>query len=241
MANVVLSFSRVQTFQRCPWLYHLVFNEGWRAGPKAPAALGQSLHQALAAFLDESNSDHTLERLLEIFDEVWVNEGFANPKETFQMYAEGRKMLENFWALDSNRQTKVMFTEKEFKFDWKGIQVQGTLDRIDEKPGLGYEIVEYKTRGTHWTKERIEKDLQMTFYWWGATEGLGLSPLSLKYYFLSNGESVEAQRDETHLQALKTIAEDVAGKIDRKEFIPDHSYCDRCEMGNRCSKYQGRK
>src|SRR5262249_27935573 len=54
---IEVSHSRVQTYERCPWMYHLVYNEGWRAGPKAPAALGQSLHRALADFLAPDNTD----------------------------------------------------------------------------------------------------------------------------------------------------------------------------------------
>src|SRR5262245_57366940 len=147
MAGVTVSFSRLQSFQRCPWLYHLVYDEGWRAGPQAPAALGQSLHQALAIFLEDSNHTRTLDHLLEIFDEVWVNEGFGNPQETFQAYQSGQQMLKNFWEIDQHRSSKVLFTEKNFAFDWNGIQIQGSLDRVDQTPDGAHEIIEYKTRG----------------------------------------------------------------------------------------------
>jgi RecB family exonuclease len=236
MANVV-SFSRLQTFQRCPWLYHLVFDEKWRSGPTGSAALGQSLHQALDLFLSESNTDRSLERIYEIFDEVWVNEGFKSPQETFEIYESGRTMLKNFWEIDRQQKSKILFTEKEFGFDWEGIHIQGTLDRVDQTAD-GYEIVEYKTRGDRWTPERIEKDLQMTFYWWGASEGLGLKPLKLSYYFLSTGQKVEATRSDKDVEMLKGLVRDAAQKIQSGQFEPNFSYCAKCEIGKRCVNYK---
>src|ERR1041385_7075184 len=118
MGSVTLSFSRLQAFQRCPWLYHLVYDEGWRSGPHAPSALGHSLHRALAAYLDNTNSERTRERLLELFDEVWVNEGFSGPEEVFRLYQEGRGMLDRFFEIDRRRTSEVVFTEKNFDFEW---------------------------------------------------------------------------------------------------------------------------
>ena len=52
-------------------------NEGWRSGPTAGMALGQSLHRTLGRFYAPDNRSGSLDRLMEIFDEEWVNEGFA--------------------------------------------------------------------------------------------------------------------------------------------------------------------
>ena len=238
MADVDLSFSRLQSFQRCPWLYHLVFDEGWRSGPTGSSALGKSLHEALAKFLEDSNTDRSMSRLHETFDEVWVNEGFAGPQETFQAYESGRTMLENFWKIDQYRTSKVLFTEKGFGFDWNGIHIQGSLDRVDQASDGVYEIVEYKTRGDHWTRERIEKDLQMTFYWWGVEEGLGLKPVRLKFYFLSSGESIVANRDESHRQDLQQRLLNMAEKVRLKDFTPNHAHCSYCEIGKRCTNFK---
>src|SRR4051812_37283655 len=103
----VVSFSRLQAYLRCPWLYHLVFDEHWRSGPTGPAALGRSLHETLGFYLSEQNSARSLEGLHEIFDSVWVNEGFHSPQETIEIYESGRKMLENFWKLDQSRRSTI--------------------------------------------------------------------------------------------------------------------------------------
>jgi RecB family exonuclease len=218
-----------------------VYDEGWRSGPHALSALGHSLHNALAAYLDASNSDQTLERLHEIFDEVWVNEGFSTPEETFKNYEEGRSMLDRFYEIDKNRTSTVVFTEKNFNFEWEGIQIQGTLDRIDRAADGTYEIIEYKTRGEKWTPERIKADKQMTFYAWGAAQGLGLKPLRLKYYFLSNGETAATERTEAVIDDLKVLIRTAAGQIQNKNYTPNPAHCPYCEIGRRCAYFKEKK
>lgn len=241
MGSVTVSFSRLQSFERCPWLYHLVYDEGWRSGPHAPSALGHSLHRALAAFLDDSTSERTLDRLHGIFDEVWVNEGFSSPQETFQYYEEGKRMLDRFFEIDATRTAQVISTEKNFEFEFEDITVQGSLDRIDRAVDGVYEIVEYKTRADKWTPERMAADKQLTFYAWGASESLGLKPLRLKYYFLSNGETAVTDRTDQSIEDLKALVRGVAGQIRNKQFIPNPSHCPHCEMGRRCIYFREKK
>jgi RecB family exonuclease len=238
MDPIAFSFSRLQAFQRCPWLYHLVFDQGWRSGPKAPSSVGHSLHNTLAAFLDPDNADHSLDRLLEIFDSVWVNEGFSGPQETFQKYEEAKSMLEKFFALEQGRTSKILFTEKKFDFSWEGFTIQGTVDRIDQAEDGSYHVVEYKTRGEAWTPERIASNLQMTFYAWGVAEGLGLKPLRLKYYFLSSGKTAEADRTPSAIEDLKSLLRTAAGQIRSQNFKPNFQHCAFCEIGRRCSFYK---
>ena len=78
---IELSFSRVQAYSRCPLMYNLVYNRGWRSGPNGSMALGLSLHRALAAYFSEENKSRTLDQLNDIYDHVWVNEGYKNTQE----------------------------------------------------------------------------------------------------------------------------------------------------------------
>lgn len=236
-----VSFSRVQAYQRCPWLYHLVYDEGWRSGPSANAALGQSLHRTLDAFLSKDNDDNSVDRLLELFDQEWVNEGFKNPQETMEAYEKGRKMLEAFHAIDQTRTGEVIATEKVFDVEIEpGVHFKGTVDRLDKNADGSFNVVEYKTHGENWTDERVANDLQMTFYALGLGETLGHAPLKFKYYFLSNAKSAETTRTDRQLEDARQLITGTAKKIQNKDYSPNHDYCARCEFGRRCVNYKGK-
>ncbi len=239
MSSVEISYSRVQTYERCPWMYHLVYNEGWRAGPKAPAAFGQSLHRTLAVYLSDDNTERSLDRLFEIFDQHWVNEGFGSPQQTIEAYERGKMILENFFKIDAKRTSKVFATEKNFDIDFgNDIHFKGTVDRIDQHADGRYEIIEYKTGTETWSKERVASDRQMSFYALGLAKTLGVSSLKLTYYFLSSGSAIETQRSQTQLEEIQNLITTAAEKIRSGDFTPNHASCKRCEFGRRCKNFK---
>lgn len=236
---VELSFSRLQAYQRCPWLYHLVYNLGWRSGPNASMALGQSLHRTLAAYLNRQNTVRTQERLMEIYDQNWVNEGFSNTQETLDKYDEGRKMLQQFFMIDSARTSTVIETEMEFKIDLpENIIFRGTVDRLDRAADGAMEIVEYKTQGDHWSDARMSNDLQMTLYSLGIQKIYPEAQIRLKYYFLSSGNFTPVQRDPEQKETAMKLMRDAAQHIRNGEFPAQPAFCGRCEFARRCENYQ---
>jgi DNA helicase-2/ATP-dependent DNA helicase PcrA len=237
--TVDVSFSRIQAYQRCPWLYHLVYDEGWRAGPTAGMAVGQSLHRALGRFGDPKNTERSLDRLMEIFDEEWVNEGFTSPAETIERYEAGRAMLERFFDGEKSRAAKTVGTEVDFDLPFgDGFHFRGTIDRLDLLPDGRYEVVEYKTNVEGWTAERTENDLQMTLYALGMRRALKVASVDLRYQFLSNGESRAARRSDDQLAAAEALLEEIGAKIKSKSYTPNHAHCARCEFAGRCSEYR---
>jgi CRISPR/Cas system-associated exonuclease Cas4 (RecB family) len=239
--KIELSYSRIQAYKKCPWFFKLVYNDGLRSSPNGSMSLGMSLHRALAGFLNDTNPIKTVDRLMQIYDEVWVNAGFSSTQATLDSYDAGRKMLQNFFEIERDRLGQVMATEKNFSIGLDGVQLMGQIDRIDKADDGAYEIVEYKTQSEHWTPSRMACDLQLTLYEIGAKEGLGLTPLRLKYFFLSDGTQVITQRREEQRKAAMDTVFDVADKIRRKIFDPNPAYCDRCEFGQRCSKFKQTK
>lgn len=217
-------------------MYHLVYDEGWRTGPNAPQAMGHSLHRTLEAYFSNENEERSLDRLLEIFDENWVNEGFKSPQETLEMYDWGRKALENFFEIDKKRESRVMWTEKEFALPINdSILLRGTMDRVDQRPDGSYEVVEYKTHGAAWSPERIQTDLQMTLYDIGLRSEVGEIPIHLTYQFLSTGQTVSTERTADQREKAMALVRDVAAGIRKKNFTPNHDSCPSCEFRTRCT------
>lgn len=231
-----LSHSKIQAYLRCPWLYNLVFNEEWRSGPTARQALGNSLHRTLATYLSQDNPHLTLERLFEIYDEKWVNEGYPTPEQTFEAYDTGKKILETFFQQDRLRKDEIVGTEMEFQVDLGPILFRGTVDRIDRSKEGRHAIIEYKTNPEGWTGERLNNNLQLTFYQIGVEKGLGFSHCDLKIYFLSTGEWRSTVRSGGQIEKALALIHETGGRIQKNEFPPHQEYCRRCEFNTRCTK-----
>lgn len=237
--RIELSYSRVQAYLRCPWMYHLIYDCGWRSGPTAPMAFGQSLHKTLAEYFSDSNKAKTLDRLLEIYDQMWVNEGYSSTQDTLDAYDRGRKILEQFFTLDKDRQSTVVATEKDFQTVLgDGLVFRGTIDRLDRYPDGRYEIVEYKSVGEPWTESRMESDLQMTLYSYGVAKALAIPPPYLRFVFLSSGKSIGTKRSDQQKKDAEKLLTSVADKIRIQDFTPNPAYCVHCEFGPRCVNYK---
>jgi len=236
---VDVSFSRIQAYLRCPWLYHLVYDEGWRSGPSAGMAVGQSLHRTLGRFVAPDNNERSIDRLLEIFDEEWVNEGFASPAETIERYETGRAMLERFFQAEQGQAAETVGTEVDFDLPMGGnLHFRGTVDRLDRRSDGSYEVVEYKTNAEGWTPERTASDLQMTLYALGMRRALKVPAVTLRYHFLSNGELRPVSRSAEQLAAAETLIDEIGSKIREKFYAPNHAHCARCEFAGRCVNYR---
>lgn len=232
--TIALSYSKLQAYERCPWLYHLVANEGWRSGPRAGQALGQSLHQTLAAFLSPAQKERGKEKLHEVWDENWVNEGFKNVEETLEAYRKGKAWVDLFFEKYADRFSGVIGTEIDFHMTIDGIRFQGTVDRVDKNADDGYTLVEYKTNRVGWESNRIANDLQMTLYDYGVREALGWEPLRLEFYFFATGETVPTRRTPDQTQEAIARLKKAAESVTAGRFEPNQSYCPRCEFNRRC-------
>ncbi len=234
-----VSFSRIQTYQRCPWLYNLVYEKGWRTGPTAGMAVGQSLHRSLDRFCSVENTERTLYRLFEIFDEEWVNEGFSSPAETIEKYEAARTMLARFHAAEQDRHAETMGTEVDFELPMAdGIMFRGTIDRLDRLADGVHEIVEYKTNAEGWPEQRTATDLQMTLYALAMRRKLNAPDIRLRYHFLSSGESRAAVRTEKQLSDADQLIRELGAKIKSRNYEPNHAHCARCEFARRCENYR---
>lgn len=232
-SGLTLSYSRIHTYQACPRKYKLQYEDGIRTPPTPYTSLGLSVHKALEEF--HRSGGGSLEKLMESYDQVWVNEGFQSPAETLQFYGRGRDMLERYWAEAQNTNASVAFVEKDFRFSLGDFRLGGIVDRIDLLPDGTHELIEYKTHYEVWPASRIENDLQVTLYAAACREALGLSLSKITFYFLAKGvKKATVRTEEQQAQALD-LARDVGAKIESREFSPNLSHCERCDVWKFCS------
>ena len=227
-----LSYTKVSIFRFCPWKYKLIYEDGYRIPPNPYISLGLSVHRALEAFHKDGHKDQ--EVLFEIYNQVWVNEGFQNPQQAVHFYDKGRKMLERYFEFAQERKSEIFGVEKEFRFTLGRRVVRGIIDRIDRLPDQTYEVIDYKTHAEMWEQTRIDNDLQLTLYTLGCSRALNIQPSHLSYFFLAHNKSVSTQRSREQLDKALFDLEAVAKEIERGKYVPDTSKCVKCDFKLSC-------
>lgn len=227
-----LSFSKISAYRYCPWKYKLLYVDGVKVSPNPHISLGLTVHRTLEDF--HKNEGRSLDDLLEIYDKVWVNEGFQNPQQTMHFYEKGVKMLKDYWDWSQLRKSEVVAVEKEFRFPVGRRILRGIIDRIDKLPDDTYEVIDYKTHAEMWEQSRIDSDLQLTLYAMGCEEIMKVQPAALSYYFLAHNKVVTTSRSKIHFDEALQELENVAQKIEGGEFPPDTAKCARCDFKQFC-------
>jgi RecB family exonuclease len=229
-----VSYSRVSAYLQCPWMYHLMYEKGWRAGPTARSSLGLTVHRTLEEY--HRSGSFGRDPLFEIYDRLWVNEGFARPQEAFDFYQRGQKMLENYWAFQGLREARIIGAEKEFFFRRGRFRFRGTVDRLDQHPDGSFELMEYKTHEDPWSQPRVDSDLQMTLYSAACRKAWGIIPQRLSILFLAKGERVETRRSRRQEAQALELVKTVASRIAAQDFEPHYDHCPQCDFKTRCPR-----
>jgi putative RecB family exonuclease len=205
-----------------------------RVKPTPYTSLGQSVHKALEQF--HQNKYDGEEMLLECYDSVWGNDGFANPQQSLDFYNKGRRMLQNYWIAARDAKTEIVYVEKEFIFKLGKNTVRGLIDRIDRHPDGSYEVIDYKTHAELWDKKRVDCDLQLTMYYLGCREAFNIVPEQLSIYFLAHGQKISTTRSPEQLKNALALLREIAEKITRREFDPRYESCKSCDLKDQCNR-----
>ena len=237
-----VTFSNLQMFDICPLHYKakVIFN--LPTPPAAVQSFGISIHNTLYNFYKQISERATpsLKQLLKIFKEEWMSEGYSGKRHEEERFAQGIKLLEEFYKTDCSKPTKPLQLEYPFNFILKnGVKVFGKIDRIDKK-GKGIEIIDYKTGGEN-PKAETAHELQLAIYALAATRVkdkiLNRNPkdITLTLHFLDGNTKKTMSFEKKDLDKLESELIEKIAEIEKSDFKCSKSVlCINCEYKILC-------
>jgi DNA helicase II / ATP-dependent DNA helicase PcrA len=241
------SYSQLSTFENCPRQYQYSYLYGIPSPPDPNFSFGSTLHNTLqeffkaveqgkqASLFTEFSPNHSLERLLQIYEEKWIPVGYTNKAHMELRKERGREILKVFHERFSQQIPQVKYLEKAFAVKVGDYTIRGRIDRVDEKPDGSVEIVDYKT-GAPRTQKDVDNDLQLALYALATEEALKLPVSALSLYFLDSDEIVTTHPAPKVLEKAKKTVQEVGDKINASDFdpTPDKITCKYCPYRKIC-------
>ncbi len=235
-----LSYTQVSLYQSCPLQYKLQYIDGLKPKDKWYFSFGSTLHLCAQYFFKvRVPPPPSLQELLQFYEGNWISEGYESAEEEAKYKTYGREMLSKFWEIHSADFRMPVAVERIFYIDIEGVKLRGYLDRVDKLDSGRLSIVDYKTNQGLFTKDDLEKNLQLTLYQLAAeqTWHLPVERLTL-YHFRSNTPCSCAARDEAQLEEARRLVLEVAENIAGGNFPAiENQYCP-CDFAEHCPYYK---
>lgn len=241
------SHSQLTTFDACPRQYHYQYILKIPTPMSGAQSFGSAMHNTLQAFyqlveqskqqslFEEYSEVVSLDRLLSIYEEKWIDVGFESPAHRDTLKKRGQEILETFFEHFKEGIPSIVYLEKSFKLKVGDYTLSGRIDRADRLADGTLEIIDYKT-GKAKKQEDVDKDQQLMIYAMAAEEALGQPASKLTLYFLDDDVKISTHPDEKKMSKLKEKIIKTADKINQSNFTPTPSQriCKFCPFNKIC-------
>ena len=241
--SYVLSAAKLQAYHRCPRAYYFRYErklEG--AGFFGSAALGTSLHQALAQIYQDWHYQDPVPRL-DWIEYCWNQQiGELTPNQT----AEGRAILRRYYysfiesqsamrrplAVEGRIQGKLQVDNLEFG-------LSGRYDRLDHFED-GLELIDYKSAKEIDRPDPEEINLQIGLYYLALEQRYERSLKQLSLLYLRTGEKVSYRATPEHRCRVEQVISNLATELRRDQSWKPTTgaQCERCTYARYCPAMQ---
>ncbi len=227
------SYSTIRSFLQCPLEYK------YKCYLKIPMrgsyqmSFGITIHKAFEDFaklyINSANRKQAdlfskeavatfpeFEKLIEYYDNAWVDDWYENKKQKEQYRNKGYDLLKIFYDKLQNTQPKIKHVEKFFKLELgkEKYKFVGKIDRIDEN-STGLMVLDYKTGSAPKGKEAGDID-QLLVYQWACQDYLKENVKSLCYWYLEGDQQREIEvADASRIKELKDSLIETIEKINK--------------------------
>ncbi|MBI3335478.1 MAG: PD-(D/E)XK nuclease family protein [Candidatus Portnoybacteria bacterium] len=213
-----LSYSQLEWFLRCPYVYRYQYIDKHTFPKGKEAVFGGLLHEVLEYIYRERPLIPTLSEILAFYEREWerrsVTSYFPTPLQGDVHFKEGLRVIKSYAGANDLAGADILALEQFFEIPLKDPLsgethlITGRIDRIDKHAGE-IEVIDYKTSRILKTQNQIAKDLQLSLYHLGVFQ---LWPelvkkysnnVSVSLYFLRHGEKISAKKTAQELKETK--------------------------------------
>ncbi len=246
------SFSQLETYDRCPWLYKHTHILKIPLPPRGAMVFGRIIHNTLREWLsvllleeqrdlfgqsaDAKIKDLSWERLKNIYDGAWQDYGYASRAEAEAYRQLGRDSLKQLQTqIDSEPKPEILFLEKKFSPKIGGYTLDCAIDRVDKLADGTVAIIDYKT-GEPKLKPSFDDKRQLFLYQLALEQLTGLKVSRLSYYYLKTGDLVSFEAKPKDLERLQEWVISTIKRINSLDFVatPEPHVCRYCDISKFC-------
>ncbi len=237
---ISLSHYQIDDYLTCPLKYKYAHVLHVPILPHHSTYYGRAIHQAVQEYNRRKALDRpiSLEEVLTIFKNQWLNNGFLSREHEEQRFKMGQLALTRFYQQQEAAHVKPTIVEQTFTFFRGNNRVTGRWDRIDVTDDQVV-IIDFKTTeifDQDKANEKAKSNLQLGLYTLAYVDAYGQLPQRLELYFLESGLVGCAGVTEKMLKKTEEHLATSATGIRERDYTPTPNYltCSYCPFSVIC-------
>ncbi len=245
--GLALSATDIGLYRTCPLKYKFARVFGIPQETTINQRFGIVIHQVLERFhgspstaapnttagsSESGEADAgSLERLMALFGSAWRRSGFGESDDELQFREKAIDALRRYHAREVASGSHPRWVERKFDFRIGPHHLRGRVDRVDQLPGGGYELIDYKT-GDPKPPRELESDVQLAIYRLAAREAWRLEGAAGSYWYVLADEKVAVGASPDDLERVEGVVLEVGEGILGQDFEPRPSpeICSWCDF-----------
>jgi DNA helicase II / ATP-dependent DNA helicase PcrA len=242
--GLALSATDIDLYRTCPLKYKFARVFGIPQETTINQRFGIVIHQVLERFHTQTAPTNTgagstagdaeagsLEHLMGLFAAAWRRSGFGESDDELQFREKAIEALHRYHAREVASGSHPRWVERKFDFRIGPHHLRGRVDRVDELPSGGYELIDYKTGDPKPSRE-LESDVQLAIYRLAAREAWHLEGAAGSYWYVLADEKVAVGGSTDDLERVESVVLEVGEGILGQDFEPRPSpeICSWCDF-----------
>lgn len=257
--NLSFSYSKMGMYKECPQKYKFRYIHMLPEKPKYYFAFGSAMHAVMEFIYNPQKAVFpTLQEALQFFDVTWnktsyEQKGYASVQKELEGYAEGRRILESYYAKNASTFQHPLSVEIKSTLELDGLNLISILDRMDYLGEGKIKILDYKTGKT------VQREPDQLYMYQKVVEN---SPVikalvqakdpavkevrvgELSFYHLPSLTEMKFERapDKEIFSFWQNVLQ-IADKIRAGQFspTPGENQCRWCDYRNLCPVFTGKE
>ncbi len=207
--------SRLTTFLDCPRRYRMAYLDRPtppRGAPWAHNSVGAAVHTALARWWDLPERSRTPEAGGALLVRGWLTDGFRDGRQSLAARERAREYVERYLA-DVDPTVRPVGVERTVSVRTARAALWGRADRVDDRPGEGVVVVDYKTGRSVLTVDDARASMALAVYAAATARTLRRACTRVELHHLPTGDVLAWDHSGESLEQQLRRADDVAAEL----------------------------